>query len=264
MSNYTVQNEKFSFKHLVSENLARNAYSMHIHNSYELIYFLDGDATHIIEDRKYKLKKGDLIIIRPFQYHFIQIDTTSRYERYDILFDKNISGIEGVELIPEDIEVINLLENTMAEDVFRRFDVYYKNAEKHLFYNIFPHLMTELFYNVHLFSRRSSNESSFLSPLVSSALQYINQNLFTIIDVKEISDHLFVSESYLFRLFKKELHQTPKKYIREKRLLIAQNMLLSGVTPTVVCEKCGFQDYTTFYRNYTDFFGKSPQKTYHH
>lgn len=69
------------FKHEISENLPCGTYSMHTHNAYEPIYFLDGDAAHAIEDRKYKLKKGSLILIRPLRYHFIQIDSLVRYER---------------------------------------------------------------------------------------------------------------------------------------------------------------------------------------
>jgi cupin superfamily acireductone dioxygenase involved in methionine salvage len=78
INDYIWTTDKMFFKHEISENLPCNTYSMHTHNAYELIYFLDGDATHVIEDRKYKLKKGDLILIRPFLYHFIQIDTPAR------------------------------------------------------------------------------------------------------------------------------------------------------------------------------------------
>ena len=50
--------------------------------------------------------------------------------------------------------------------------------------------------------------------------EYTNENLCTITGIEEIAEHLFVSESYLFRLFQKELHQTPKKFIMKKRLLL--------------------------------------------
>jgi AraC-like DNA-binding protein len=99
-----------------------------------------------------------------------------------------------------------------------------------------------------------------VSPLISKALHYINENLNRIGGTKEIADHLFISESYLFRLFRNELHQTPKKYIMDKRLLTAQKLLSAGDSPTSVCERCGFADYTTFYRNYTSFFGHAPSK----
>ncbi len=257
-NNSVLRTERLFYKHEVSENLPRDTYSMHIHNAYELIWFLDGDATHVIENRKYKLRKGDLILIRPYQYHFIQIDTPSRYERYNILFDTESHNVEGVELIPTSIEVISLEGNPIAEDIFRKCDLYYQSCSEEIFAKLLSHLLSELFFHIHLFPHSFANESATLSPLISKALQYINENLCTIMDMKEIADHLFVSESYLFRLFKREMHQTPKKYIREKRLLLAQRMISSGEKPTAVYEKCGFSDYTTFYRNYTVFFGDSP------
>jgi AraC-like DNA-binding protein len=55
-----------------------------------------------------------------------------------------------------------------------------------------------------------------VSPLLSEALHYINENLYTLGGTGEVARHLFVSESYLCRLFQKELHQTPKRYIRER------------------------------------------------
>lgn len=261
MTDYIYQTDKLFFKHEISENLPCDSYSMHTHNSYELIYFLDGDATHVIEDRKYKLKKGDLILIRPFQYHFIQIDSTSRYERYDILFDAEKHCIDAVELIPANIEIINIEGNTVAEDIFRKCDLYNNNCSSEIFSKILSHMLSELFYNLYVFPHFMPKKSSSLVPIISNALQYINQNLFTIVDMREIANHLFISESYLFRIFQKELHQTPKQYICEKRLLMAQKMLASGEKPSKVSMLCGFSDYTTFYRNYTSFFGYSPNKT---
>jgi len=73
-------------KHELTYTPPCNAFYMHTHRQYELIYFLSGDASHVIEDRKYKLKKGDLILIRPSKYHFIEINSSVEYERYSILF----------------------------------------------------------------------------------------------------------------------------------------------------------------------------------
>lgn len=248
-----------SYRHHVSENLTRDAYSMHVHNTYELIYFLDGDASHIIEDRRYKLKRGDLIIIRPFSYHFIQIEGQSRYERCHVLFDPTAHGVEGIGLIPEGLEVINLEGNREAEDIFRRCDLYQQSCTEDAFYKLLPHLLSELFYSLHAFSEPTKvSEGAKISPLISDFLQYVNKNLCTHIDIGEVAESMFVSESYLFRLFKRELHQTPQKYIREKRLMMAQKMLSEGERPTAVCANCGFSDYTTFYRNYVAFFGRPP------
>ena len=120
INDYIWETDRIFFKHEVSEDIPCNTYSMHTHNTYELIYFLEGDATHVIEDRKYKLKKGDLILIRPYRYHFIQIDSTTDYERYDILFDPIRHHVEGVSLIEEEIEVVSLSENAIAKNIFQK------------------------------------------------------------------------------------------------------------------------------------------------
>ena len=252
------ETDRVFYKHEISENPECDQYSLHTHNAYELLYIVSGDATHVIEDRRYKLKKGDLILIRPFHYHFIQIDSPQKYDRYDILFNANMHGVQTVKMIPDNVEIINLSGNKLADDLFRRFDVYSKNCDEETMSKLVPHMLNELFYNLSIFPS-SQNEDNFTSsPLITEALKYINENLFTVQSIEEISKHLFVSESYLFRLFKSELHQTPKKYIMDKRLLIAQKRISEGEKPISVCDSCGFGDYTTFYRNYSAFFGHSP------
>ncbi len=248
------------YKHEISKQPPCDAYSLHTHSMYELIYIVSGDATHIIEDRKYKLKKGDLILIRPLHYHFIQIDSPIDYERYDILFDAQMHHIESVSLVPEWVEVLNLSANPVAVDIFRKMDYYQQHLEKDAFYDVLSHLLSELFYNVSISPQKAEIASESLSPLLSEALRYINDHLFTLDSTLEIAKTLFISESYLFRLFKKELHQTPKRYVTNKRLLMAQTMILSGKKPVEVCEQCGFGDYTAFYRSYVSFFGHSPSQ----
>ena len=258
INDYIFDTDTVFYKHDISKKPPCNAYSMHTHNTFELIYFVSGDATHVIEDKKYKLKPGDLILIRPLRYHFIQIDSPADYERYDILFDAEKHSIEGTDLISDDLEVINIAGNTIAEEIFNKIDLYNKKCDSRTFEKLLSHLISELFYNIHIFPQFSPEESTSLSPTISHALKYINDNLYTISGIEEIAKHLFVSESYLFRLFKSELHQTPKKYILHKRLLMAKKLITAGEKPTLVCTKCGFYDYTSFYRNYVSFFGYPP------
>lgn len=258
MNKFITHNNKLHYSYTVTENIECGAFSNHTHNVYELIYFLDGDATHIIEDRKYKLKKGDIVLIRPLKYHFIQIDNVSRYERIVVQFDDAIHNIDGLSLLPKNIDIINIENNSSAQEILKRLKLYSEKCSDEMLFQILPHVISELFYSIHLFSDTFSKEFTSLSPLISNALQYINKNLCSISDISEVSNYLFVSESYLFRLFKKELHQSPKRYILEKRLLLSEKMLSQGEKPTAVSEKCGFADYTTFYRNFISFFGHSP------
>lgn len=257
-SEYIQDTEKIFFKHELSRKLSENVYSMHTHNAYELLYILSGDATCVIEDRRYKLNRGDLILIRPLRYHFIQIDSITDYERYDILFDPSRHGVDGLARIGRDAEVIHLSENAIAKNIFEKMDVYAERFDGADFERLLSHLLSELFYSIGLFDDRVERGGNSISPLISDALRYINESLYTIKSMGEIANHLFVSESYLFRRFKRELHQTPKRYIMNKRLLLAEQRLSLGEAPTAVCRELGFGDYTSFYRNYRSFFGRAP------
>ena len=91
---YSFAQNHLMYKHTVTEKPPCNSYFTHSHNLFELLYFISGDATCIIEDRKYTLKKGDLVFIRPSKYHFIQINSSTRYERYDVLFSIDILKVK--------------------------------------------------------------------------------------------------------------------------------------------------------------------------
>ncbi len=253
---HILETDGFCYRHHTSYNYPKDAHTAHSHNMYELIYFLEGDATHIIEDRKYKLKKDDLVLIQPSKHHFIQIDSTCNYERYNILFNPHALGIESIHLLGDRFDVINLNKLPMARDIIRKTDYYFKHFGKDEFIRITALLLEELCYLLSITETNDSPEES--SPVLSLAISYINENLTTLKDVAEVARHCFVSESYLFRLFKTELHHSPKKYINEKRILLAERMINDGERPTSVYEKCGFTDYTTFYRNYSAFFGRKP------
>jgi AraC-like DNA-binding protein len=247
----------FKYAHLLRKFSAPDAFSGHSHNAYEFLYIIKGDATYVIEDKRYKLKSGDLIVTRPSKYHFIQIDSQSDYERLTILFDKNQLNIK-TNMLPEDIDVVRIKDGSIISNIFSKMDYYAGAFNKEDFLAIVKLLLQEIIYNLSLVEKKEDSDFSVINPLLSKALAYIGDNLFTIKDIEEVAAAVFVTESYLFRLFKKELFKSPKKYINEKRLLYAQNQLKKGRSPTETAQLCGFEDYTTFYRNYISMFGKRP------
>ena len=200
-----VHTETLCYKHHLSTSPHCGSFAMHAHNMYELLYLVNGDATLVIEDRKYKLKIGDLILIRPSKYHFIQIDSSVDYERYDILFDEKALGISQTAMISIDTEVINLSGNTIADDIFRKTDYYFSKLARNDFISVITLHLKEIFFNLSINQSYCATEYSVIHPLLSDVLQYINSNLFRIKGVKEIASTLFVTESYIFRLFKSEL-----------------------------------------------------------
>lgn len=257
---YSVARSDFYFKHQCTVEPICGALSRHSHNLCELLYFVKGEASYVIEDKKYKLRPGDLVLIRPSKYHFIEIEAVVPYERYDILFDESELGVKEQELLRALPDVTYLAEGSIACETFRRFDVYRDKLDEEAFARVSGLLLRELFYALSVESERTAPAVAVIKPLLSRAIEYINGHLFELRDVGEIASALFITESYLFKLFRTELGQSPKKYINDKRLLAAQQMLREGRRPTEAYAACGFGDYVSFYRGYKRLFGCAPSE----
>lgn len=236
-------------------------FDKHTHDRYEILFFMDGDATEVIEGRRYKLKKYDLILLRPGDYHYLQIDSSVNYDRYVLYFDPMEIGIDLDSYIQKNIDIWNCRHRTIIQDLFKRFDYYYSVLDAEDFLEACKLLIKELILNLSISNELQDPDRLQNShPIINNALEEINANLFTIKNIGDVAKKLYVTESYLYRIFKQELKTTPYKYISEKRLYIAHSLINQGQPPTHIYRECGFNDYTSFYRSYVKLFGHAPSK----
>lgn len=254
------EKKDFTFFYQHQSLIPQKKFWSHCHSGYEIIFFISGSGTYQIEERTYLLKKYDLIITRPGNYHNIDINTNEMYDRYDILVNSSPQLTPLLDSLLEKFEVINCTDNPNIINCFKKMDSYKKHLPEDDFNLILNNLLIEVCYNLVINESLVHQEYIPTSKLIEKALEYINKNLFTIKDVKEVCDYIFISENHFFRLFKQEMKISPKKYITSKRLLYAQKLLQNGEHPTEIYEKCGFNNYISFYQRYVDFFGYSPSE----
>ena len=148
MAGYVFKGKNVFMKHDITERPTKEYYYAHTHSKYELLYLVRGDTSHIVEDRRYKLRPGDLILVRPFRYHYINIDTPISYERYDILFDPAELGIDNVDLFPDDTDIVHIPEGSVANEIIRRTDYYVERLSDAAVDDVAPSLLKELFYAI--------------------------------------------------------------------------------------------------------------------
>ena len=81
-----------------------NAYfQLHNHNDYEILFFLEGDAKYVVEDKMYTLEPGDLIIIRKHEFHRIYHNSPTPYRRAVLMvspafFQVQKTVVTGIEM----------------------------------------------------------------------------------------------------------------------------------------------------------------------
>jgi len=242
----------------MTENVSSELFFRHLHDQHEIMYFLSGKTNLITEDAVYTPRHGDLIFIPANTYHYTKILENEPYERIIINFnaDEDMSVLlkDAFSLSP----IINTLDIPQLKNFFNRFEDYSDRLKPHQFQILAPNLLKELLclctYNDALFSPHIEPAEKILK----DALDYINQNIATIKNIQEIAEAVFVSSSYIYQLFQKKLHISPKKLLAQKRLVLAQSYISAGMSPYSTYQKCGYKDYSTFYRAYKAHFGHAP------
>ena len=251
----SIKTPEYIFNHRIYDEKSDKCFAKHSHNLYELIYVKNGNTTYSVENHSFKAEPQSLILIKPYAYHFFTVDNNSVFEKVGILFDAKYLNLD-LSFLPEKSYSV-FKSNAIIENTFEKLIQYYSLFDNKIFVELFLACTREIVYNLSL----QNSETITLpqnSTLIKSALEYINKNLFTIRSMSEISDAIFVSKNYFLAFFKQKMNIPPKKYIIEKRLVYAHDMLLSGQRPMEIYEKVGFETYSSFYRAYIAKFGKNP------
>lgn len=256
LTNITTPN--YIFNHLIYDNATDKYFAKHSHALYEMVYIKKGEVDYIIEDRFYRAKSHSLIFIKPYTYHYFKIISHNDYEKIGILFSPSYLKID-CSIINDKIELLNLNNYPIIDSIFQKLDFYQSNFPQKTFLELYFLLIKEIIFNLSLV-KKVSILPQYHTPILSPILEYINNNLFSINRLEDISQALNISTSYLKAVFKNELKIQPKKYINEKKLLNARQLILSGKKASMVCDLCGFQNYSTFYRQYHNYFGISPSE----
>lgn len=250
--------------HEVIEFPQKSQFKMHTHDHYEILCFLSGDADYMVEGHRYRLKRGDLMVMRKGEVHHMQLRSQARYERCYVHF--NEACVQ--ELDPEG-RLLSVFHdrplgknNQFSADLFpdRPWRYY---AEKICSYDD-PYckryyllaLLNEL---AECFETVKSSQQHRQPDRAAAVMNYINSHLMQELSLSVLAEHFHISKTYLNELFKKSAGTTVWHYIVMKRLFIAREQIRAGEAPTRVFADCGFQDYTTFYRAYKHQFGHSPK-----
>ena len=79
------------------------------------------------------------------------------------------------------------------------------------------------------------------------------------IDPDELAARFFMSKYYMMHKFKQHTNTSLHQYVLVKRILLAKGMLRDGIAAGEVATRCGFADYSCFYRAFRKIVNLSPQ-----
>lgn len=252
---------EIAYNHSVNTMPDDEYFPFHTHDICEIIYLKSGNVSAIIGEKTYKMPKESIVIFRANLPHRIRIDGDEVYERYNVLFNENVLANGVLFKLPNELNVVNCNENKQFKELFDKIDYYYGIFEGNDLKVLVTNIVEEVLFNIYANPEEDFNANQMLvHPAIKSAVEYINAHYAEEISIDEISKYACVTKSHLHHLFAENLEISPKKFINMKRLSKAQRLIGMGEKPTSVYTKCGFTDYGTFFRNYTNHFGYTPSQ----
>ena len=251
-------NRQYSFHHTV-DTPKMDGFHRHMHNGYEILYFLQGDAEYIIEGSVYRLKPRDLLFIHPRTFHYLNPLTDATYERFVIHFPE--------EKIPESLrgfakdskEIYRVPKGSLADRLFE----FWAEAEREMTCDDLRLLLYPSVAPALLALRYLPAEAT-VAPIrenrtLESILRYIDEHPEKKLTAETLSAEFYMSTSWIVHTFRKNLGISLMQYIEKKRILYAESLIRGGEAPTEVAKLCSYDSYSTFYRQYKKTLGHAPQ-----
>ena len=275
----TFNTRQHMLKHTFEVFRYRDSYlhevALHHHDFYEVYLFLSGNVRYAIESRTYDLMPGDILLISPMELHQPMLGRENRdYERIVLWIDPkyiqqytdlgfNLTGCFDTTdprhtnlLRPDSASrqmLIYLLEQLLEESDSREYAAELQ-AQTYL-----VQVLVKLNRMAEQFSRPCERKDRSDSVVVD-VLSYINQHYSEDLTLDVLANKFFVSKYHLSREFNRLVGIPVYRYVIQKRLVIAKQLLSEGIPSGDVYQRCGFGDYSNFYRAFKAEYQMSPKE----
>ena len=243
----------------------------HLHNQFEIYFFISGDVRYFIEKQIYQLKPGDLLLMNNHEVHRPTFVTLAPYERITVHFNPDLLRLfstPGFDLLrcftdrskgagnklnlgPEQLGTIRRL--------FARIEKNEPQTDDSAALLRLTHLIELLVFLGQIFDHRETAVEQFNPPeQLMPVLNYIEENLGEDLSLQALENKLYINRFHLSRLFRQYTGSTLHEYIIYKRISQAKKLLAEGYNVTEVCQLSGFKDYSNFIRMFKKTTGIAP------
>ncbi len=257
------------------DRVVRNI-EFHHHDFYEVYFLFSGNVSYIIDSRSYSMKPGDILLINPKKIH------KPVFQEYIGLYERMVLWINPDFIKKISTENSNLL--TCFENAFRekrsliRTSTSAPSLIKPLLLKLHASINSDEFGSdilrlgyltevlVMLNRLHSTHDTKKLEAdieinrLAERVTDFVEKNIDRDITLDMLSNELFVSKFHLSREFKRYTGCTIHKYIMQKRLIYARELIRKKIPITQVYLKCGFNDYSSFLRAFKAEYDITPKQ----
>lgn len=254
-----IQKGHCSFRHTVDVP-QKKGFHRHMHNGYEILYFLRGDAECIIEGSVYRLKPRDLLFIRPRSFHYLNPLSETESERFIISFPEDSIAKVLIPFCENAKEIYRIPHGSLPDLFFEALGTAELDFPKEELQSYLDTAITSILLYLKHLPEEESVEPIRENRTLEAILRYIDEHPNESLTAQNLSVKFYMSTSWIIHSFKKNLGISLMQYVNKKRILFAEEQIRLGKYPTEVAKLCHFESYPTFYRQYKKILGHSPQE----
>ena len=259
--------ENYHYFHL--RDTAGQERDFHFHDFDKIVLLISGGVDYAVEDKVYRLRPWDVLLVRHHMIHKALIDKSEPYERIIIYLDRKYfdrvmpgaglldcferAGKTGCHLLAPDAG--------QREGLMAALDAYERSLTDEDFgaQAMRDTLMMQLLIRINRIASAAPERPDVrLDPKIEDTLSYINENLIRELTVDALAARVYLSRYHFMRLFKAQTGSTVHAYVRQKRLLYAARLIREGINANKAAADSGFADYSSFHRAFRESFGMSP------
>ena len=266
---YSYTYPELIYQHTLSDAPDQAAFERHCHDHFEILYVVRGEGRYMVESAEYPLRPNTLLLIRPYEFHYVCPQSNCAYERHVIHFTS--------EMLSETLLNLPMMQDTTA----RGRGVYFsalgldgevrsilENLEKScaIFENsparrakeqaMLAADLTRVLLRLSLSEPERTDVSE--DRVIARVIEYLNLHLEREISLDLLAQRFFVSKYYLCHAFRKHTGVSVLTYLNTKRIAMAQKMLENGEPANSVAYQVGFRNYSSFYRAFIKQTGHAP------
>lgn len=222
------------------------------HPHAELVYVTKGSIPVTVEGVAHELKAGELAVLFPYLPH--SYGNAPQAEFFLLLFEASATVFDNTLLKRKPVRWWQ--EGGALQPLIERIDFMYRNGRIKTANAYLNALLGELLEEMELEERGGTDRD-----ITVRLLSYCEEHCTQPITVQSIAEALYVSPSYVSKVFSRKLCYGFREYINALRIQKAKSLLLNTDKKILdVMLECGFQNQSSFNRVFRDVAGKAPRE----